>query len=92
MGEVWRARHKMLARDSAIKVIRPEVLMAQPGRQADLVRRRFEREARATANLRSPHTVDLYDFGATQDGSFYFVMELLDGVNLQVLVDKACRA
>ncbi|MBL0161668.1 MAG: serine/threonine protein kinase [Bryobacterales bacterium] len=88
MGEVWRARHKMLARDSAIKVIRPEVLMAQPGRQADMVRRRFEREARATANLRSPHTVDLYDFGASQDGSFYFVMELLDGVNLQVLVDK----
>lgn len=88
MGEVWRARHKMLARDAAIKLIRPDVLASQPGRQADLARRRFEREARATANLRSPHTVDLYDFGAAQDGSFYFVMELLDGVNLNVLVDK----
>lgn len=88
MGEVWRARHRMLARDAAIKLIRPEVLASQSGRQADVVRRRFEREARATANLRSPHTVDLYDFGVAQDGSFYFVMELLDGVNLQVLVDK----
>lgn len=88
MGEVWRAKHRMLARDAAIKLIRPDVLATQPGRQADIVRRRFEREARATANLRSPHTVDLYDFGASQDGSFYFVMELLDGVSLQVLVDK----
>ena len=88
MGEVWRARHKMLARDAAIKLIRPDVLASQPGRHADVVRRRFEREARATANLRCPHTVDLYDFGASQDGSFYFVMELLDGVNLQVLVEK----
>lgn len=88
MGEVWRARHRLLARDAAIKVIRPEVVDSQPGRLADIVRRRFEREARATANLRSPHTIDLYDFGAAQDGSFYYVMELLDGINLQRLVEK----
>ncbi len=88
MGEVWRARHRLLARDAAIKVIRPEVVDAQPGRLADLVRRRFEREARATANLRSPHTIDLYDFGAAKDGSFYYVMELLDGIDLQRLVER----
>lgn len=88
MGEVWSARHRLLARDAAIKLIRPEVVEAQPGRLAEVARRRFEREARATANLRSPHTIDLYDFGATQDGSFYYVMELLDGINFQVLVEK----
>ena len=88
MGEVWRARHKLLARDAAIKLIRPEVLVSQAGRQADMARRRFEREARATANLSSPHTVSLFDFGMSQDGSFYYVMELLDGINLQTLVEK----
>jgi serine/threonine-protein kinase len=88
MGEVWRARHKLLARDAAIKVIRPEVLHSSTGRQEQLLRRRFEREAQATASLRSPHTVALYDFGQTKDGAFYYVMELLDGIDLQTLVDR----
>ena len=88
MGEVWRAKHKMLSREAAIKLIRPEMLQISTGRQEALLRKRFEREARATASLRSPHTVALYDFGQATDGSYYYVMELLDGIDLQTMVDK----
>jgi len=88
MGEVWRARHKTLARDAAIKVIRPEVLSSSSGRQEFMLRKRFEREAQATASLRSPHTVALYDFGQSKDGAFYYVMELLQGVDLETLVRR----
>ena len=88
MGEVWRARHKMLQRDAAIKIIRPEVLATQTGRQASFVRKRFEKEAKATASLRSPHTVALFDFGMARDNSFYYVMELLDGIDLHTLVER----
>ncbi len=88
MGEVWSARHQMLTRVSAIKLIRPEALSAGHGGNAQLLLRRFEREARATAALRSPHTVALYDYGAAEDGSFYYVMELLDGIDLEVLVRR----
>ena len=45
--------------------------------------RRFQREAQVTAGLRSPHTVQLYDFGVNDTGSFYYVMELLEGLDLQ---------
>jgi eukaryotic-like serine/threonine-protein kinase len=86
MGEVWRARHKMLARDAAIKIVRPDLVNGRATRQSDIAIRRFEREARVTASLQSPHTVFLYDFGTSRDGSFYFVMELLDGISLQKLV------
>jgi len=88
MGEVWRARHQMLARDAAIKLIQPDMLSRTSGGNAVLVRRRFEQEAKATAALRSPHTVELYDFGVTKDGVFYYVMELLDGIDLESLVKK----
>ncbi len=88
MGEVWRARHRMLARDAAVKLIRPEVLMRTAGKEAKLIRRRFEQEARSTAALRSPHTVALYDFGMADEGDFYYVMELLDGIDLETLVRK----
>jgi eukaryotic-like serine/threonine-protein kinase len=88
MGEVWRARHHMLARDAAIKVIQPDVLSNKSGNSAVLLRRRFEQEAKATALLRSPHTVELYDFGVTKDGAFYYVMELLDRIDLETLVKK----
>jgi eukaryotic-like serine/threonine-protein kinase len=85
MGEVWRARHRLLIRPAAIKLIRQK---AVPGMSADpeLLVRRFEREARATAALTSPHTVQLYDFGVTEDGRLYYVMELLDGLDLDTLV------
>src|SRR5438093_1949361 len=84
MGEVWRASHRLLARPSAIKLIRPESF-GNDGRE--LVKR-FEREARATAGLRSPHTVNIYDFGTTADGTFYYVMELLEGFDLETLVTR----
>ena len=81
MGEVWRARHRLLIRPAAIKLIRPQASV-----DPELLLRRFEREARATAALKSPHTVQLYDFGATEDGRLYYVMELLDGLDLDSLV------
>jgi serine/threonine-protein kinase len=49
---------------------------------------RFHREAQAAALLRSPHTINLYDFGVTDDGVFYYVMELLDGFDLETLVRR----
>ena len=88
MGEVWRAQHRMLARPAAIKLIRPEVLGGQDGGTRELLLRRFEREAQATAQMRSPNTMALYDFGATDDGAFYYVMELLDGFDLDELVER----
>jgi serine/threonine-protein kinase len=87
MGEVWRARHRMLARPAAIKVIQPEILAAH-GAGPRVALQRFEREAQATARLRSPHTVELYDFGVAADGTFYYVMELLDGIDAMTLVDR----
>jgi eukaryotic-like serine/threonine-protein kinase len=88
MGEVWRARHHMLARDAAIKLIQPQMLSRRTGMNPVLVQRRFEQEAKTTALLRSPHTVELYDFGVTKDGVFYYVMELLEGIDLETLVKK----
>ena len=85
MGEVWRARHRLLARPAAIKLIRAELLGANDrARQAAM--RRFEREAQETAVLGSTHTVDVYDFGITHEGDFYYVMELLDGLSLDRFV------
>jgi eukaryotic-like serine/threonine-protein kinase len=86
MGEVWRAQHRFLARNAAIKLIRPELLGAGSDREANEMVRRFEREAQATASLSSPHTIQVFDFGATADHTFYYVMELLEGRDLQALV------
>ena len=83
MGEVWRASHRLLARAAAVKLIRID-----PSSDARELLRRFEREARATAALRSPHTVDVYDYGTTEDGTFYYVMELLEGFDLETLVHQ----
>jgi eukaryotic-like serine/threonine-protein kinase len=87
MGEVWKASHRLLARPAAIKLIRSSV----PGNAAgisDDMRRRFEREAQVIAQLRSPHTVTLFDFGIADEGSFYYVMELLDGVDTDALIKR----
>ena len=88
MGEVWRAEHRFLARPAAVKVIRPEMLGAADDEERRATLRRFEREAQATALLRSPHTIQLYDFGVTDEGAFYYVMELLEGFDLETLVER----
>jgi hypothetical protein len=88
MGEVFKASHRMLARPAAIKLIHPEMLALQDRRSASLAIARFHREAEAAAKLRSPHTVELYDFGETEDGTLYFVMELLEGMDLETLIRK----
>jgi serine/threonine-protein kinase len=88
MGEVWRAEHRLLARPAAIKLIRPEVLGGNDPEVRRTLVRRFEREAQATAMMRSRHTIALYDFGVADDGTFYHVMELLDGYDLHALVQR----
>jgi serine/threonine-protein kinase len=88
MGAVYKAFHRMLARPAAIKLIHPEVLAAQDRNSVGLAVARFRREAEAAAQLRSPHTVELYDFGETEDGTLYFVMELLEGMDLETLVRR----
>jgi len=87
MGEVWVARHRMLARPAAMKLIRPE-LLGTDWRSRDRAIARFRREAKATALLGSTHTVDIYDFGLTEEGAFFYVMELLDGLSLETLVRR----
>ena len=88
MGEVYKATHRMLARPAAIKLIRTEMLGAVDDEAAKLAVTRFRREAEAAANLRSPHTVELYDFGVTEDGTLYLVMEFLDGMDLETMVRR----
>ena len=85
MGEVWKARHLLLARPAAVKLILPETLQG-PMEERDAVVKRFLREAQVTASLRSPHTVELFDFGVAADGTFYYAMELLEGMNLEHFV------
>jgi tRNA A-37 threonylcarbamoyl transferase component Bud32 len=87
MGEVWHAHHRLLARPAAIKLIRAERLFDDAG-GLRLALQRFRREAEAAASLRSPHTIQLYDFGLAADGRFYLVMEFLDGVDLESLVRR----
>jgi serine/threonine protein kinase len=88
MGDVYRATHRLLARPAAIKLIRPEALGAEGPDRAQVVIERFQREARAAANLKCPHTIELYDFGTADDGTFYYVMELLNGLDLRELVGR----
>jgi serine/threonine-protein kinase len=86
MGEIYNATHTMLARPAAIKLIRPEMLGGDSSEDAQIAVKRFHREAEAAANLRSPHTVELFDFGVTEDQTLYFVMELLQGMDLETMV------
>jgi serine/threonine-protein kinase len=88
MGEIWRARHRMLTRPVAVKLIRPELIGVKSPPEAAALVARFRREAEATAALHSPHTVALHDFGVTPEGAFYYVMDLLDGLDLETLVRR----
>jgi eukaryotic-like serine/threonine-protein kinase len=88
MGEVWQATHRMLARPAAIKLIKPEILGTADQKANSAIVERFRREAEAASGLQSPHTIRLYDFGETRAGTFYFVMELLDGLDLETLVRR----
>jgi serine/threonine protein kinase len=80
MGEVWRAEHRLLARQAAVKLVRSDNLK-DPVRALKL-RERFRREAQTLATMRSRHTIQLFDYGVADDGTFFYVMELLDGLDL----------
>lgn len=82
MGEVYLAEHQMLKRPCAVKLIRPE----KAGDPRMLAR--FEREVRATAKLSHWNSIDIYDYGSTADGTFYYVMEYLPGHNIGEIVDQ----
>jgi serine/threonine-protein kinase len=82
MGEVHLAEHELLRRPCAIKLIRPD----QQGDPTAM--RRFEREVQAMATLTHPNTVEVFDYGRSDDGTFYYVMEFLPGLNLETLVSR----
>jgi len=85
MGEVWRAEHDTLARPAALKLIRRSEIVDDAREEESL--ERFRQEAQVTAQLTSPHTVELYDFGVTDEGALYYAMELLDGMTIRTLVE-----
>ncbi|MFL5331522.1 MAG: serine/threonine-protein kinase [Gemmataceae bacterium] len=82
MGEVYRAEHVLLRRPCALKLIRAEFANDPE------IRRRFEHEVQMTATLTHPNTVQVFDYGSTRDGTFYYVMEYLPGLNLEQVVTK----
>ena len=88
MGVVWKARHRLLARPAAVKLIKPEVFVGMNPDEVSRLNHRFEHEVQATAALYSPHTVDIYDYGVDSTGTFFYVMELLDGIDMETMVER----
>jgi hypothetical protein len=82
MGEVYRARHAMLHRPTAVKLLHPDKATT-----ASIAR--FEREVQMTSQLCHPNTIEIYDYGRTPEGVFYYAMEFLDGMTLDALVREA---
>ena len=82
MGEVYLAEHRLLKRPCAIKLIRRDKV------DDENVLLRFESEVQATAGLTHPNTIEIYDYGHTEEGTFYYVMEFLPGLNLQEIVER----
>ncbi len=80
MGVVWEARHALLRRPTAVKLL-------APGTEGERSLARFEREVQLTAGLTHPSTIAIYDYGRTAEGVFYYAMELLQGINLLQLVE-----
>jgi len=83
MGEVYLAEHALLKRPCALKLIKPGV-GADP-----IALARFEREVQSAARLSHPNSIDIFDYGHTDDGTFYYVMEYLQGLSLSELVRQA---
>ena len=79
MGEVWKATDTRLDREVAIKVLAPGALEEGPARE------RFRREARAASKIYHPNIVNVTDSGTVGDGSFFFVMEYIEGVELTLI-------
>ncbi len=88
MGEVWLARHRLLRREAAVKLVLPHLLEGLNASEQRRAQRRFEQEAQVIASLRSPHTVAIYDFGVAENGSVYYAMEYLQGLNVEQLVER----
>jgi len=82
MGEVYLAQQRFLRRACAVKLIRP----TQQDDSSNM--RRFEREVQATATLTHPNTIQIYDYGHAEDGTFYYAMEYLPGLSLEQLVER----
>jgi serine/threonine-protein kinase len=80
MGVVWEARHALLRRPTAVKLL-------APGVEGERAIARFEREVQLTAGLTHPSTIAIYDYGRTNERVFYYAMELLRGINLSQLVE-----
>ncbi|MGV3483903.1 MAG: serine/threonine-protein kinase [Planctomycetaceae bacterium] len=81
MGQVYLARHELLKRPTAIKLLKPEVIN-------ETTTARFQHEAQLAARLEHPNTVNVYDFGVTEGGEYYMVMEWIEGLNLDQIVAR----